>query len=336
MVQTKGWASASNLIKSNQDIDCQVLISGTEKDSGPESRKRALLTVCFQQNILNANIVVQLGGDFLSENIFDKISLMESFATKQERVIIDFIRNNPIKEIIMLSITEFSEKVSVGDATTLRFCRKLGLKGYSEFRFLLSQNMNNGENETGNEAARILDNMVLALKSTYDLFDYEQIKKSASLILQARNIYAYGSGNSGLAAQEFRNKVLRFGLNVINYSDSHFQLISTSIMNEEDALVLFSVSGQTKDMISLAKMAARQGVRLIIVTNYLKSPLAKFATALLYVVGKSAPLNSGSLVSKVSQLYVVDVLSKEILQQMGESAEENLRRTAVAVMDKEM
>ena len=272
----------------------------------------------------------------MSENLYDKISLMEAFATKQERVIIDFIRNNPIKEIIMLSITEFSEKVNVGDATTLRFCRKLGLKGYSEFRFLLSQNMNNGENETGNEAARILDNMVLALKSTYDLFDYEQIKKSASLILQARNIYAYGSGNSGLAAQEFRNKVLRFGLNVINYSDSHFQLISTSIMNEEDALVLFSVSGQTKDMISLAKMAARQGVRLIIVTNYLKSPLAKFATALLYVVGKSAPLNSGSLVSKVSQLYVVDVLSKEILQQMGESAEENLRRTAVAVMDKEM
>ena len=107
-------------------------------------------------------------------------------------------------------------------------------------------------------------------------------------------------------------------------------------MNEKDVLILFSVSGQTKDMVSLAKMTARQGVNLIVVTNYLKSPLAKFATALLYVVGKSAPLNSGSLVSKVSQLYVVDVLSKEILQQMGNNAEENLRRTAVAVMEKEI
>jgi DNA-binding MurR/RpiR family transcriptional regulator len=68
----------------------------------------------------------------------------------------------------------------------------------------------------------------------------------------------------------------------------------------------------------------------------LKSPLAKFATALLYVVGKSSPLDSGSLVSKVSQIYIVDVLSKEILHQMGNSAEENLRRTALAVMDKEI
>jgi DNA-binding MurR/RpiR family transcriptional regulator len=277
-----------------------------------------------------------VGGFYLSENLFDKISLMESYATKQERVIIDFIRNNPIKDMIMLSITEFSEKVNVGDATMLRFCRKLGLKGYSEFRFLLSQNMNNTENDTGNEAARILDNMVLALKSTYDLLDYEQIEKAANLVLRAKNIYAYGSGNSGLAAQEFRNKVLRYGLNVTYFSDSHFQLISTSIMNENDVLVLFSVSGQTKDMISLSKMAARQGVSLIAVTNYVKSPLAKFATALLYVVGKSSPLNSGSLVSKVSQLYIVDVLSKEILRQMGNSAEENLRRTALAVMDKEI
>lgn len=272
----------------------------------------------------------------MSENIFDKISLMESYATKQERVIIDYIRNNPLKEMIMLSITEFSEKVSVGDATMLRFCRKLGLKGYSEFRFLLSQNINNAENDNGNEADRILENMILALKSTYDLLDYEQIKKAATLVLQAQNIYAFGSGNSGVAAQEFRNKVLRYGLNVTNYSDNHFQLISTSIMNEKDVLVLFSVSGQTKDMINISKMAARQGVNLIVVTNYLKSPLAKFATALLYVVGKSAPLNSGSIVSKVSQLYIVDVLSKEILQQMGNSAEENLQRTALAVMEKEI
>jgi len=283
-------------------------------------------------NILNPMTVLWLGGKLLSENI----SLMESYATKQERVIIDYIRNNPFKEMIMLSITEFSEKVSVGDATMLRFCRKLGLKGYSEFRFLLSQNINNTENDTGNEADRILENMILALKSTYDLLDYEQIKKAASLVLQAKNIYAFGSGNSGVAAQEFRNKVLRYGLNVTNFSDSHFQLISTSIMNEKDVLVLFSVSGQTKDMINISKMAARQGVNLIVVTNYLKSPLAKFATALLYVVGKSAPLNSGSIVSKVSQLYIVDVLSKEILQQMGNSAEENLQRTALAVMEKEI
>jgi DNA-binding MurR/RpiR family transcriptional regulator len=262
--------------------------------------------------------------------------MMEAYATKQEKVIIDYIRNNSIKDMILLSITEFAEKVNVGDATVLRFCRKLGLKGYSEFRFLLSQNLNSGEGDTENEAGKILENMIMALKSTYDLLDYEQIKKAAGFILQARNIYAFGSGNSGVAAQEFRNKVLRYGLNVTYFSDSHFQLISASVMGDQDVLILFSVSGQTKDMIDIAKVASKQGTHIIVVTNYLKSPLAKYANALLYVVGKSAPLNSGSLVCKVSQLYIVDVLSKEILEQMGNNAEEKLRSTAMAVMDKEV
>lgn len=272
----------------------------------------------------------------MADNIFDRISLMEAYATKQERVIIDYIRNNPIKDMILLSITEFAEKVNVGEATMLRFCKKLGLKGFSEFRFLLSQNIDNSETEKDNDAARILDNMVLALKSTYDLLNYDDIRKAAGLILQAKNVYAFGSGNSGQAAQELRNKVLRLGLNVITFQDNHFQLISTSLMDEKDVLLLFSVSGQTKDTINLAKMAQKQGVNLIIVTNYLKSPLAKYATALLYVVGKSSPIDSGSLVSKISQLYIIDVLSKEILHQMGKKAEENLHKTAVAVMERQI
>lgn len=272
----------------------------------------------------------------MNETVFERINLMERYATKQEKVIIDFVRNHQIRDMILLSITEFSEKVGVGDATMLRFCRKLNLKGYSEFRFLLSQSVGCDENAEEKEADKIFDNMVIALKSTHDLLDYSQIIKAAQIILKARYVYAFGSGNSGVAAQEFCNKVMRYGVNCVYREDAHFQLIVTSLLTEKDTLVLFSVSGGTQDMLDVAKYASRQGVNLVIVTNYLKSPLAKYATALLYVVAKSAPLNSGSLVSKVSQLYIIDVLSKEIYKQMGNLAEENLKKTAIAVMDKEV
>ena len=64
----------------------------------------------------------------MSETVFDRIALMERYATKQEKVIIEFLRSHPTKDLLLLSITEFSEKAGVGDATTLRFCRKLGLR----------------------------------------------------------------------------------------------------------------------------------------------------------------------------------------------------------------
>ncbi|MDF2542520.1 MAG: ybbH 1 [Herbinix sp.] len=272
----------------------------------------------------------------MNETIFDRIHLIERYATKQEKVIINFILNHPVSDMILLSITEFSEKVGVGEATMLRFCRKLGLKGYSEFRFLLSQSATSDDTMEENEADKILEYMITALKSTHNLLDYSQITKAASLILKARHVYALGSGNSGVAAQEFCNKVLRYGVNCMYLADSHFQLIATSLLTSEDTLVLFSVSGGTQDMLEIAKRASASGVNLVIITNYLKSPLAGYATALLYVVAKSAPLNSGSMVAKVSQLYIIDVLSKEIYKQMGSLADENLRKAVFAAMDKEI
>ena len=57
----------------------------------------------------------------MNETVFDRIELIERYATKQEKVIIEFLRTHPIKDLLLFSITEFSEKVGVGDATMLRF-----------------------------------------------------------------------------------------------------------------------------------------------------------------------------------------------------------------------
>lgn len=273
----------------------------------------------------------------MAESVFDRIELIRQHATRQEKVIIDFVLKNNKTNLIFLSITEFSEQSNVAEATVLRFCRKLGLRGYSEFRMLLAQSAGNEkESSEGDYAHKILVNMTSALESTYELIDSEQIDKAAELILGAKNIFAYGSGNSGVAAEEFRNKLMRYGVHVNHITDNHFQMIVTSTLKQDDTLVLFSVSGGTKDMINVAAEAKKLGVKMVIITNYLKSPLAGYSDALLYVVAKSLPLDSGSLVAKVSQLFVINVLSNAIYLKLGGNAEDNLQKTAISVLDKEV
>ena len=46
----------------------------------------------------------------MNETVFDRIELIERYATKQEKVIIEFLRTHPIKDLLLFSITEFSEK----------------------------------------------------------------------------------------------------------------------------------------------------------------------------------------------------------------------------------
>lgn len=272
----------------------------------------------------------------MAEDIFSRIAIIGDSATRQERVIIDFLNKTAVSQLIYLSITEFAEQATVAEATVLRFCRKLGLKGYSEFRMLLAQSAHNDTAvHDANDACRILDNMISALKSTYELLNEKEIDAAAQYLLTAKRVFAFGSGNSGVAAQELRNKLMRLGVTVFWVEDSHFQLISAATLGSDDVIVLFSVSGSTKDMIAVAKTAKRNGTRLVIFTNYLKSPLASYADALLYVVSKSAPLNSGSLVTKASQLYVIDVLATRIRTQLGDTAKDYLEKTADAVLEKE-
>lgn len=273
----------------------------------------------------------------MEETIFDRIALIRQHSTKQDRVLIDFLENTPARQLTSLSISEFASLAKVSESTLLRFCRKLGLRGYSEFRILLVQH-NSLEYADGDEnyARTIMQNMSLALKSTYELLDNETIEKVAALLLNANRIYCFGSGNSSVAAEEMRNKFLRFGIHIDYLADNHLQAIATATMTENDVLVLFSVSGSTKDMLEIADQAKAKKIKLVIITNYLKSPLSNYANYTLHVVAKSAPLDSGSLVAKISQLYIIDVLATAVFKQIKDVAQHNLELTAFAVLNKEI
>ena len=225
----------------------------------------------------------------MNETVFDRIELIERYATKQEKVIIEFLRTHPIKDLLLFSITEFSEKVGVGDATMLRFCRKLGLRGYSEFRFLLSQSTEDQDGTAGNDADEILSGMITALHSTHELLNQETIQKAAEMILKARRLYALGSGNSGLAAQEFCNKVLRYGLCCEYWADTHFQTIAASLLEEQDVMILFSVSGGTKDMLDIAKQASQARGKACNRDKPFKITIGKICRRFAVCCGKKCP-----------------------------------------------
>lgn len=129
---------------------------------------------------------------------------------------------------------------------------------------------------------------------------------------------------------------MRFGIHIDYLADNHLQAIATATMTENDVLVLFSVSGSTKDMLEIADQAKAKKIKLVIITNYLKSPLSNYADYTLHVVAKSAPLDSGSLVAKISQLYIIDVLATAVFKQIKDVAQHNLELTAFAVLNKEI
>ncbi len=113
--------------------------------------------------------------------------------------------------------------------------------------------------------------------------------------------------------------------------DTHLQVMGSSLLSEEEVIWCFSYSGATKDMIDVLKAAHKQKTRIILVTRYVDSPASKFADVVLVCGSNESPLQSGALVAKVAQLYVIDMVYQAFLKLNPEDCEANRVNTTSAI-----
>ena len=159
-----------------------------------------------------------------------------------------------------MSITDLAEACDVGDTSVFRFCKTMELKGYQEFKMMLSLGLRDQENNEGEFtgaisladsfpelAKKVLNTNVSALTETYSLLDETVFSNVIDVLHKAKRIYFFGVGASLLTALKATNKFLRIEPKVYCIQDSHMQAMAASMLGPEDAAVLFSYSGATKD-----------------------------------------------------------------------------------------
>ncbi len=238
--------------------------------------------------------------------------LLEQFKpelTKSELKIYYFITKSP-KDVLYISLTELCELSEVAEATVLRFFRKLGFRGFQDFKYLFAQELasENVPVEKGTYLDRIRNNMVRAVEDSSELIDQNELQRAIDVIHQKKKIVIFGLGSSGIAGLDMQSRLVRIGHHAIAMTDPHFQVMLASSLNIETVVIAISISGGTKDIVDSVKIAKEKGATIIVLTNYMKSPLTKYADHLLLGAAKENPLDSGSLVSKISQLFLIDLL----------------------------
>lgn len=270
--------------------------------------------------------------------VFDRIEAIKPVATKTESLLIDGIKTIDKNELVYLSITELSAMFNIAEATILRFCRKLGYKGFQDFKLSLSQDLGNEKFVDGekNCPKRIADDMADAIFETCKQIDYDECLKIAAKIVSARKICMYGAGNSGIAPHATKNRLIKAGINIDTSEDNHLQTIIVSSLRESDLLILISVSGSTKDIIKLAEIAKNNGTPIVVITNYDKSPIVKFADYRLFTCRKEAAYEGGSLSTVVAQTYIIDVLCTAVFETIGSEAAIRSMNASSAVSDKSL
>lgn len=240
------------------------------------------------------------------------VNMIKSFYpsfSKQEKKIADYILNER-ESISLMSLQEITKQISVSEATIVRFTKKLGFKGFVHFKIdIAKENIDDKENEDKNYIEKVSNNIKETIDSTKTMIDENNIEKALDMIENSDNMYIFGLGASGIAALEMQNRFMRYGKLGEWLNDSHFQTMYSAIATKKDIIIVLSLSGETAELIYPLKLAKKNGAKIIAITNYILSPVAKLADIVLLTSARETPLDGGSLISKISQLYIIDVLA---------------------------
>ncbi|MFC6175951.1 MurR/RpiR family transcriptional regulator [Companilactobacillus huachuanensis] len=231
--------------------------------------------------------------------------------TKSEKKVAKFITDNK-KTVIYGTMETIKERIDVGDATIVRFSKKLGFSGFNDLKIALAKaeiaaNNTNSDDSTHEYYDDIEDTLITTLKDTNALINKDNVDSAVKLISNAQKLYIFGVGHSGEIGKNFSKMLLRIGLIVQAETDPHFQAQMASIMTKNNLVIGISLSGETKDTYDSLTIAKKSGAKIISITNSSLSAIAQISDITLQTSIEEF-LNGGSLAGQLSQLYLCEVL----------------------------
>lgn len=245
-----------------------------------------------------------------------------------------------------MSISELANACSVADATVSRFCRRLGYKGYPDFKLAianasihrLEDNPLSGEITRDDTleviSQKLLNASTMAMVQTREVLNLNAVAEAAAILRESTSVLCMGQGGSMLIASEAAHLFSTISGKFRPVSDAHMQAMAAVMMEPTDSILFYSYSGSTLAMLDTLKIAKEREGKTILVTRFPNSPGAALAGIVLQCGANENPLQSGSVPARVAQMYLTDILFSEYTRKNLDEAKESRSRIAQALAAK--
>ncbi|WP_235801537.1 MurR/RpiR family transcriptional regulator [Heyndrickxia acidiproducens] len=280
---------------------------------------------------------------WLEENIILQIKSKLGDLSKTEKKLGEYILSHSV-ETVNDNTSELAKKAGVSPATIVRFCRSIGLSGFSQLKIRLYADASGVDRDiytditSNEEVPKIVDKLALrfnqSITQTANQLDTDCIEKIAEVLDISPVIYIYGLGASHIAAEDFTQKFSRIGKPVVNMQDHH--LLGSSLINaaEDCVFIAISDSGETIEAIKLTRMAKQKGLLTAGITQKRDSTLAGIVDyPVIHHGGEAVMLRSAATTSLAAQLFTIDVLYYAYVNQHYHEIMRRLKNSKMNIQD---
>jgi len=172
----------------------------------------------------------------------------------------------------------------------------------------------------------------------------EEVEKFVKLIEDVyranKKILVVGVGRSGLVGRAFAMRLRHLGARSYVLGET-----ITPSVEEDDLVVAISGSGATQIIVAVAEAAKKMKAKVVAVTSYYDSPLARLADLVVYVPGRTKlasmddyfarqilgihePLSPLGTLFEDTAIVVLDAVIAELMKRLGKNESEMAKRHA--------
>ena len=250
--------------------------------------------------------------------------------TDAEKKVADYIVKNS-SEVIVMSISELSEKSNSAKSAVIRCCKSLGFNGYSDLKISLAMELSKNKQlnytpyiSPDDNAGDILDKVfsanVKALHDTAEKTDRKVLQNVVDLLSLAKTVYIYGIGTSASLAREFQYRLMQFGYTAIYYTDVPSMKISTMNIKKGDVAIGISHSGRTIATVDALKLADNMGADTVCITSYPESEITKVSDYSIEIFSDEIQYPVEAVSARIAHLSIIDAICIALSAKNYESA----------------
>lgn len=224
-------------------------------------------------------------------------------------------------EINDVTSHELADRVGVSQSSVVRFSQKLGYASYKKMILDLEEGNDQVHPQsisidegTAESCAAIYEQYKSILESTITINDASAIDRAVQMIHTSERVIVFGYSFNNLFAQYFTRKLTYIGINA--FCGECLSYLNSVIMHskETDVIVLISESGETAEVLRLAKLAKQFNLRILSITKMAMNSLQQLADLDLKIVGSGSYIGLSATTLPCSQLVLFDILYTSLLK----------------------
>lgn len=245
-----------------------------------------------------------------------------------ERQVADYFLEISGDALANMNIKDVGNRCRVSVATIVRFCKTLGFKGFSEFKYSVQNGLLaplggdlriGRDDDMGVVKQKVAEFGKRNINASIQHTDNKELERAVAALEKCRRIVVCATGTSSGVALAAANTFMFIGIPCQAPADSLTMLRTVSLCEKDDVVIGITNCGYIKDVVDSLKIARERRAVTICVTGMPDSLVTAYSDIVLACKFEDSSIALDIVTVSICQLLTLQTLQIGFLTRHGEA-----------------